>query len=83
MPVPPISVVTLLTVPVLVPLARVRVLPPAAQIHMHAVGQHAAQSDGVCRPPVPMIDVVFATVAVLVKLLKVILSLPLPLPCRG
>ena len=76
-PLPPISVSTLLTVPVLAPLASVNVLLPAPRsTDMLAVS--AVPSVMVSLPVPPAMVSVLATVAVLVKSPKVSVSLPAP-----
>ena len=81
-PVPPISVLTLLTVPVLATLARVSLLPPAPRSTDMAVVS-AVASVMVSLPVPPVMVSVLATVAVLVKLPKVSVSLPAPRSIAG
>ncbi len=74
---PPISVSTLLTVPVLATLASVSVLSPAPRsTYMPTVSAVARVMESVPVPPV--IVSVLATVAVLAQLPRVSVSLPAP-----
>jgi hypothetical protein len=74
-PVPPISVLTLLTVPVLVKLPSVSVFFPAPR-SIDTLSLNAEPSVMLSLLDPPMIVLVLDTVAVLVKLLKVTVLLP-------
>ena len=76
-PVPPISVLMLVTVPVLVKLPSISLLVPAPR-SIDTLSVSAVESEMVSLPVPPVIVSAFATVAVLVKLTKVSVSLPEP-----